>query len=68
MAKAEYDKTPLEVAQTATQRLEVQAPWALAIARTGLQNILGDNFKKNKPLEFEKLQVWFAEQLVSAKS
>ena len=64
MAKQEYDKTPLEVAKVSTERLKEQAPWALAIASTGLQQHLGDNFKKNKPLEFEKLQNWIAQQLV----
>jgi hypothetical protein len=66
MAKQEYDKTPLEVEKVHTERLQNQAPWALAVASTGL-NILGDNFKKNKPVEFEKLQNWIAEQLVIAK-
>lgn len=67
MAKAEYDKTPLEVAKVHTERLQEQAPWALAVAATGLTQHLGDNFKKNKPVEFEKLQNWVAEQLVAAK-
>ena len=68
MAKQEYDKTPLEVAKVHTERLETQALWALAVASTGLTQHLGDNFKKNKPLEFEKLQNWMAEQLVAAST
>lgn len=65
--KAEYDMTPLEVAKVHTERLQEQAPWALAVAATGLTQHLGDNFKKNKPVEFEKLQNWIAEQLVAVR-
>jgi hypothetical protein len=68
MAKSEFDKTPLEVAKVSTERLKEQAPWALAVASTGLLQHLGDNFKKNKPTEFENLQNWIANQLVVAKN
>jgi hypothetical protein len=67
MAKAEYDKTPLEVAKLSTERLQQEAPWALAVASTGMQQFLGDNFKKNKPVEYENLQNWIAQQLVVTK-
>lgn len=52
MAKQEYDMTPLEVQKVATKRYEETAPWALAVARTGVQQCLGDNYQKNKPVEF----------------
>ena len=68
MAKAEYDKTPLEVAKVSTDRLQQEAPWALAVANTGLLLHLSESFKKNKPVEFENLCNWFAQQLVVAKS
>lgn len=67
MAKAEYDKTPLEVQKVASERLQGEAPWALAVARTGVQQCLGDNYQKNKPVEFEKMCNWIAQQLVHAK-
>ncbi len=67
MAKQEYDKTPLEVAKVSTERLQNEAPWALAVARHGCNMHLGGNFKKNKPVEFENLCNWFAQQLVVAK-
>lgn len=67
MAKAEYDMTPLEVQKVATKRNQEEVPWALAVASTGIQLCLGDNFKKNKPVEYEKLCNWFAQQLVVAK-
>ena len=67
MAKSEFDKTPLEVAKVSTERLTNEAPWALAIAQYGVTMHLGDNFKKNKPKEFENLSNWIAQQLVVAK-
>ena len=66
MAKAEYDKTPLEVAKVSTERLENEAPWALAVASTGMQQFLGENFRKNKPVEYQNLMNWVAQQLVVA--
>ena len=63
--KAEYDKTPLEVAKVSTDRLESEAPWALAVASTGMQQFLGENFRKNKPLEYQKLMNWIAQQLIA---
>lgn len=67
MAKAEYDKTPLEVAKVSTERLENKAPWALAVASTGMQQFLGENFRKNKPVEYQNLMNWIAQQLVATQ-
>ena len=67
MAKQEWQMAPLEVEKVATERNQNEAPWALAVARTGVQLCLGDNFQKNKPMEFEKMCNWIAQQLVVAK-
>ena len=67
MSRQEYDKTPLEVAKVSTERLETEAPWALAVAATGMQQFLGENFRKNKAVEYQNLMNWFAQQLVVAK-
>lgn len=44
---------PIDVIKVETERLQT---WSLAVARTNLNQILGDNFQKNKPVEYEKLQ------------
>ena len=64
----ESDMTPLEVEKVSSERIKMESPWALAVAQTIIQNSLGENFQKNKPLEFEKLQNGIAMNLVIARS
>lgn len=64
MAKQEYDMTTLEVVKVATERLPM---WALAAAKMDLDQVVGDSFKKNKPIEYEKLQNLLANYLVKSK-
>jgi hypothetical protein len=65
MAKQEYDKTTLEVTKVATERLPT---WALAVARMDLDQVMGSNFQKTKPVEYEKLQNILANYLVAGNS
>jgi hypothetical protein len=65
MAKQEYDKTPLEVVKVASERLPI---WARAVAQMDLDQVVGESFKKNKPVEYEKLQNILANYLVAGKT
>lgn len=56
---------PIDVVKVETGRLQT---WSLAVARTNLNQILGDNFQKNKPVEYEKLQNLLATIIEGHKS
>lgn len=63
----EYNLTPLEVAQVATNRLDELHPWALSVARTIVYSVFGDKYHEKKPLEFTALQNAIATNLVIAR-
>lgn len=66
--KAEYDMTPLQVAQVAIERHKQFNYWALSVASTIVSNSFGEKLmekmNKNNPTELANLENAIAQHLV----
>jgi len=66
--KPEYDMTPLQVAQVASDRHKVFNAWAASVASTIVSNSLGEKLlekmQKNNAVELTKLENAIAQHLV----
>ena len=66
--KRESDLTPVEVMKVGTARMEEFHPWALAIAKTILDQNMTKSWIDKNPAEYSKLEYAIANNLVHANT